>query len=194
MNSDPAELLALVVQAKREALLRAHRHRLRRADLEDCYGQAAFELLRSVRKGKRFAGREHIARTFEQRFVSRVQDQVRATRGRSLDRSLHESALAFGDIDPAGIEVEDVRADIHDLVVRRIELRRLCAAIPELTSDQRLVLAAQVSDVGCMPFCQSTGWSREKYRKVAQRGRARLRSLTSSESVSRAGVASRVKA
>ena len=42
---DPAEEVALVARARRELLLRAHRHRLRREDLEDCYSQATLELL-----------------------------------------------------------------------------------------------------------------------------------------------------
>jgi hypothetical protein len=33
----------------------------------------------------------------------------------------------------------------------------------------------------CVEFCRRFGWSKEKYRKVAQRARARLRELLASE-------------
>ena len=50
---DPAEEVALVARAKRELLLRVHRYRLRREDLEDCYGQATLELVAHARSGRR---------------------------------------------------------------------------------------------------------------------------------------------
>ncbi len=53
---DPAEAVALVACAKREVLLRVHRYRLRREDLEDCYSQATLELVVLARSGRRFAG------------------------------------------------------------------------------------------------------------------------------------------
>lgn len=172
-------MLAAVVRAKREALLRAHRHRLRRDDLEDCYGQATYELLRSVQRGSsRFEGREHMANVLEQRFLSRVRDELRATRGRSLERTAHEGALALPIGVGAGIDVADEQADVHELVARRFELERVVRAAERLSSDQRLVLASQVCGVGCAELCRHTGWTTEKYRKVAQRGRARLRALT----------------
>ncbi len=40
-----------MVQARRELLLRSYRHRLRKEDLEDCYGQATLELLAQARAG-----------------------------------------------------------------------------------------------------------------------------------------------
>jgi hypothetical protein len=46
-----------------------------------------------------------------------------------------------------------------------------------LTRDQRLALAAQIGQVPPGVFCRHVGWSIEKYRKVAQRGRARLSRL-----------------
>jgi hypothetical protein len=52
---DPAEPVALVASAKREVLLRVHRHRLRPEDLEDCYGQATLELIVLARRGRAFA-------------------------------------------------------------------------------------------------------------------------------------------
>jgi len=44
-----------VARAKREVLLRAYRHRLRLEDLEDCYSQAALELVAQARKGRAFS-------------------------------------------------------------------------------------------------------------------------------------------
>jgi hypothetical protein len=43
--------VAHVARAKRELLLRVHRHRLRREDLEDCFSQATLELLANARRG-----------------------------------------------------------------------------------------------------------------------------------------------
>ncbi len=63
------------------------------------------------------------------------------------------------------------------LATLREELRRVRALAWSLTSDQRLVLAAQIGQIECSEFCLRYGWSAEKYRKVAQRARARLRAL-----------------
>jgi hypothetical protein len=52
---DPAEEVALVARAKRAAVLRANRHQLGHEDLEDCYSQAALELIAHVREGHVFA-------------------------------------------------------------------------------------------------------------------------------------------
>ena len=71
-----------MAQARRDLLLRAHRFRLRKEDLEDCYSQATLELIGQVHRGARFAGRTHLARVLEQRFVSRIHDRRRAISGR----------------------------------------------------------------------------------------------------------------
>ena len=77
-----------------------------------------------------------------------------------------------------GIEVEDVRAEIERLVLLRLDLRNLGRVIGELTADQRLILTSLVdSEMDCVQFCGRFGWSKEKYRKVSQRARARLREL-----------------
>jgi hypothetical protein len=63
-------------------------------------------------------------------------------------------------------------------VFARIEVRRLRELIADLTRDQQLVLASQVLvDMEPAEFCARYGWSVEKYRKVAQRGRSKLRVL-----------------
>ncbi len=46
----------MVASAKRGLLLRMHRHRLRREDLEDCFSQATLELITHVKAGGLFAG------------------------------------------------------------------------------------------------------------------------------------------
>jgi hypothetical protein len=48
-GEDPAELVAQVSALKRELLLRVHRHRLSREDLEDCFSQATLELISRAR-------------------------------------------------------------------------------------------------------------------------------------------------
>jgi DNA-directed RNA polymerase specialized sigma24 family protein len=176
---DPAEELALVARAKRELLLRVHRHRLRREDLEDCYSQATLELLAQARRGTRFSSRLHIANTLEQRFLSRVHDRRRALSGRSPMQAALELAMPLDGIEPAQVDVVDRRAELDALVILREDLRRLRSAARELTADQRLVLASQVGlQMSASEFCRLHRWSPEKYRKVAQRARARLRHLT----------------
>jgi DNA-directed RNA polymerase specialized sigma24 family protein len=180
LPGDPAEQVALVARAKREMLLRAYRRWLRREDLEDCYGQATLELLAGVRRGQRFSDRRHLANALEQRFLSRVRDRLRARRGRSPLQAALEEALPLGG--PGALEIPDLRAEVHPLVARRLELGRVCAVASELTPDQRLVLACQVSlGMDRAEFCRRFGWTFEKYRKVAQRGRARLRALADGE-------------
>jgi DNA-directed RNA polymerase specialized sigma24 family protein len=185
--------MALVAQAKRESLLRAHRHRLRKEDLEDCYGQATLELLARLRGGAALLTRAHMANVLEQRFLSRIQDRRRALQGRSPAQAALDNALPLGD-GSEGIQVADVRAEIDKLVLLRMELRSLGRMINELTPDQRLVLSSQIdSEMDCAEFCHRFGWSKEKYRKVAQRARARLRELLrmSEESSCAAAVPSR---
>jgi hypothetical protein len=51
----PAEEVARVARERRELLLRAHRFRLRREDLEDCYSQATLELVLAARRGASYS-------------------------------------------------------------------------------------------------------------------------------------------
>jgi DNA-directed RNA polymerase specialized sigma24 family protein len=172
--------MALVAQARRALLLRAHRHRLRKEDLEDCYSQATLELLAQARGrgGGAYLTRAHMANVLEQRFLSRIHDRRRALRGRSPAQAMLDTALPLGDGGGVGIEIADVRAEIDKLVMLRIDLRSLGALVHELTPDQRLVLVSNAdSGIECAQFCDRFGWSKEKYRKVSQRARARLREL-----------------
>jgi DNA-directed RNA polymerase specialized sigma24 family protein len=89
-----------------------------------------------------------------------------------------EAAMSLDGDEHVRFEVVDVRAQVEDRVIRRYELARINALARELTPDQRLVLATQTAlQMGCAEFCDRYGWSSEKYRKVAQRARARLRQL-----------------
>ena len=158
-------------------MLGVHRFRLRREDLEDCYSQATIELLLAARAGKSFAGRAHIANSIEQRFLSRVRDRRRALSGRSPMQAAIEGAVRL-DGDELVIELEDRRSETERVVILRHELERLRAHALRLTPDQRLVLASQIAlGMGCEEFCRLHSWSPEKYRKVAQRARARLKQL-----------------
>jgi DNA-directed RNA polymerase specialized sigma24 family protein len=176
---DQLEEMALVAQARREILLRVHRHRLRKEDLEDCYSQATLELLASLRARRTsLQTRAHMANVLEQRFLSRIHDRRRALRGRSPVQAALDDALPLRDSGDDGIEVADARAEIERLVISRMDLRSLGRVMHELTPDQRLVLLSHIdSGIGCAQFCLRFGWSKEKYRKVSQRARARLREL-----------------
>lgn len=154
-----------------------HRHRLRREDLEDCYSQATLELIAHVKAGGSFAGREHIANALELRFVSRARDRRRALSGRSPIHAALEQAETLGTIAGEGVEIVDHGAAIDAKVILREELRRLTRLVGLLSADQRRILASQIGGEPCAQFCSRRGWSREKYRKVAQRARARLREL-----------------
>jgi hypothetical protein len=176
LSRDPAEAVAAVAAAKREVLLRVHRHRLRREDLEDAYAQASLELVVLARRGRPFASRGHIANSLEQRFLARVQDRRRAVSGRSPIAAALEGAVSLGASDDA-IDLPDERADPLRVAIARDELARLRGHLSALTQDQRLLLESQLSEITCEEMCASQGWTREKYRKVAQRARGRMRSL-----------------
>jgi DNA-directed RNA polymerase specialized sigma24 family protein len=178
-----------VVRAKRELLLRAHRNRLRREDLEDCYSQAALELVAHACKGGAFWSRVHVGNVLEQRFLSRINDRRRALSGRSPMQAALEGAVSIGAAGESAIEVADVRAELEALVMLRHDLGRIERLAREnLTGDQRLVLASQVGlPLSTRDFCHRFGWSQEKYRKVAQRARRRLRALMAADELVAAG-------
>ena len=166
------------MRAHRERLLYAHSHRLRPDDLEDCYAQTSLELVVRARHGVPFRNSVHIVRVLERRFLSRIQDRRRALAGRSPTQAAFEHALADDSLRGAEDRVCDRRLDTERLVELRLELRRMADLLLRLTPDQRLVLASQIFlQMECAEFCERHGWSREKYRKVAQRARARLREL-----------------
>jgi DNA-directed RNA polymerase specialized sigma24 family protein len=177
-TSDPAEEVAIVARSRRELLLRVHSFRLRWAELEDCYSQATLELVMHARAGGVFASRTHLAHVIEQRFLSRIYDRRRALAGRSPMQATLEAALPIGDTVGGPVEPVDPRANPELRAIHREELRRVLAAAESLTPDQRMLLACQVGlQMDRETFCRRFDWSAEKYRKVAQRARARLRSV-----------------
>jgi DNA-directed RNA polymerase specialized sigma24 family protein len=172
--------IALVSCARRDLLLNVHRHRLRREDLEDCYSQTSLELIAHVRGGGVFASRAHIANAIELRFVSRIRDRRRALGGRSPLQAALEQAVPLagsdvGDGADGAVHVIDARACVEAQVAARDDLREIGRALRELSRDQRRVIASQLAGESCEACCSHLGWSREKYRKVAQRARIRLR-------------------
>jgi DNA-directed RNA polymerase specialized sigma24 family protein len=170
--------VALVARAKRELLLQANRYRSRREDLEDCYSQATLELVAYVQQGGVFADRVHLGNVLELRFLSRVRDLRRALGGRSPMQAALEVAISLGAVGEEEVAIVDRRAEVEKLVMLRHDLRRIQLLARELTADQRLVLACQLGrELTPREFCRCFGWSPEKYRKVAQRARARLRRL-----------------
>jgi DNA-directed RNA polymerase specialized sigma24 family protein len=151
---------------------------LRKEDLEDCYSQATMELIGQVHRGARFAGRIHIARVIEQRFVSRIHDRRRAISGRSSTQTALEQAATLAATPEEGqLDIADWRPSVEQQVIVRQELRAIREVVPALSLDQRLVLVNQLDGLGPGEFCARHEWSAAKYRKVAQRARARLREL-----------------
>jgi len=76
------------------------------------------------------------------------------------------------------IAIADRQADVETLVMLRYELCRIEFLARELSPDQQFALACELSlETGCEEACRCCGWSPAKYRKVAQRARARLRLL-----------------
>ncbi len=176
-RGDPVEAVARVAAARRDRLLRVNRRRLRWEDLEDCYSQATLELVARAQRAP-FASPEHIVNALEQKFSSRIDDRRRAIGGRSPIEAAIATALPVDAPEAGAGELEDRNAEVVRQVSGRIEVRRLREVACELTDDQRLVLACQISlGMDCAEFCRRFGWSAEKFRKVAQRARARLRAL-----------------
>lgn len=168
-------------RARRAFLLRLHRHKLRPHDLEDAYSQATYELLLFVLRGGRFACRRQLASAVEHRFLSRVSDRRRALAGRSPAQALLEDAAALDSEEARQAPSREGWCDPERVVLLRQELREISAQLGRLTADQRLVIGSQALAVDRAEFIATHRWSGEKYRKVAQRGRARLRALTGRE-------------
>ncbi len=176
-RGDPVEAVARVAVARRDRLLRVHRRRLRWEDLEDCYSQATLELVARAQRDP-FASPEHIVNALEQKFSSRIDDRRRAIGGRSPIEMAMARALPVDGPEGGAGELEDRGAEVVRKVADRLEVSRLREVAAELTDDQRLVLACQISlGMDCAEFCRRFGWSAEKFRKVAQRARGRLRAL-----------------
>jgi DNA-directed RNA polymerase specialized sigma24 family protein len=177
LRHDPAEAVARIAHARRDRMLRIHRRRLRWEDLEDCYSQATLELVTRSRRSP-FTSIAHVQNALEQKFLSRIEDKRRAVGGRSSIEAAIARSLPVDSPEYAASELEDRRAAVEQQVIARTELHRVREVIGDLTRDQQLVLASQVCvDMGVSEFCAQYGWSVEKYRKVAQRARGKLRIL-----------------
>src|SRR3954471_25016731 len=175
--TDPAERVAKVLETRRELLLGVHRHRLGHEDLEDCLGQAALELVSRARATP-FVDDRHIANALEQKFLSRVTDRQRALAGRSAMAAAARDAVRLDADDALEIDLPGAGSDLAEAVADRDRLRRVREVAAELSDDQRLVLACQVSlGMESAEFCEQFDWSPEKFKKVAQRARARLTKL-----------------
>jgi DNA-directed RNA polymerase specialized sigma24 family protein len=174
---EAVEQVARVAQAKRGVLLRAYRHMLYRDDLEDCYSQATLELIARARDGIPFSDELHVANTLELRFGSRIRDLRRARGGRSPMQAAMASALSIDGPEGGELAVIDPRADLETIVHMRGELRRVQSSARQLSADQQLALACQLADARPDEVRRQLGWSAEKYRKAAQRGRSRLKAL-----------------
>jgi DNA-directed RNA polymerase specialized sigma24 family protein len=177
VGGDPAEAVAQIATARRGRLLRIYRRRLRWEDLEDCYSQATLELVTRSRRAP-FVSHEHILNALEQKFLSRIEDRRRAIGGRSAIETAMARAVPVDSPEHGAGELEDRSAAVERQVIARTEVGRLREVIADLSRDQQLVLASQVCvDMSASEFCARYGWSVEKYRKVAQRARGKLRLL-----------------
>lgn len=171
--------VAEVAASRLDRLVSVHRHRLRRADLEECLSQAMIELVLAVRRGRQFAGDAHIEHAFEQRFLSRVIDQQRAAAGRSPARAGQERAVRI-DAQPASARDAIVGSSPtpEAIVVAREHVLEITRRALLLSEDERTVFASRIGLLGdASEVCEARGWTREKYRKLAQRGRNRLERL-----------------
>lgn len=173
-----ADVIARVAIENWPRLLRVHRQRLAREDLEDCLAQATYELLAAtIQDGVRFADREAVRIAFELRVDSRIIDRRRAFAGRSpITAATHHACR----LDALANAFASSSEDPLSIVLVREQLACLTRAAAEsLSSDQRLVLRSQLRCERPAAFCASHDWSLARYHKTAQRARLRLRRLAS---------------
>jgi DNA-directed RNA polymerase specialized sigma24 family protein len=168
------DLVADAASTKRDLLLRVYRHRLPKPDLEDCLQQATLELVIQARRGNIRADRRFIEHALENKFKSRIIDVHRAIGGRSPAAAANARSVS---IDRFAEQLPGSQDTAQQVIVSD-ELRRITGVLSQLTPDQRLVIASQTFGRATpAEFCERHGWGLEKYRKVAQRGRARLEKL-----------------
>jgi len=170
-----SELIAREALALRATLIRVYRSNASREDLEDLYSQAVLELLARAERDPTLTSADHIRHALRQKFYSRILDHHRALAGRSP--ATHARARTRPLDDTLDQHIGD--RDGLDQLVAHETLRELAAAIRELTPDQQLVLASQLNGETPRECCSHTGWTIDKYRKTAQRARARLCAHTS---------------
>ena len=167
-----------MARAKRELLLRVHRHRLRGRISRTATARRRSSCSRT-RARRALLQPRRTSRTLSSSGFSRG-STIAGARSRDAARCRRRSRRPCRSTasSRSRSSVVDVRAELETLVMLREDLRRVRALAQELTPDQRLVLACQVGlQMAPAEFCRRYGWSPEKYRKVAQRARARLRQL-----------------
>jgi hypothetical protein len=120
-----------------------------------------------------------VENALEQKLTSRIEDRRRALSGRSpIESALAGAVQVDAPAAEGGRELVDPTAEVVSRVANADELRRIWEVMADLSEDQKLVLSAQSHlDLDCAAFCDRYGWTAEKYRKVAQRARAKLRVL-----------------
>jgi hypothetical protein len=170
-----AELIAQEAIRLRPHLIRTHHHAARREDLEDLYSQTMLELLARAQRDPTLNSAAHIRAALRQKFEARIVDHHRAAAGRSPAAAAREHAQQLDDITERLATHRDPAADLAN----RETMREVLAAWRQLTDDQRLVITSQLRGEQPRDCCARAGWSLEKYRKVAQRSRARLTAATS---------------
>lgn len=177
-TTTPDEHLVRVLARRRAVLLGSYWFALGREDLEDALAQATLEVLLAARR-RWLLDERHLANVLEQKFRCRIIDRRRALQGRSpMERALATSVrLRPGGAWPAAVvDLVDERSDVEARVVAIDELWRIARAARRcLSPDQRAVIAHQAGGGRAGEFTDRHVWSAEKYRKVGQRGRARLR-------------------
>jgi len=166
------DLIAQEAIALRRSLIAHHgRGPVGWQDLEDVYSQATLELLARAKRDPTLRTRAHIRNALRQKFADRVLDEQRARGGRSPAAYARAHAQP---LDTAWRALADER-DAPAQLIALEDLAELRDAIGQLTDDQRLVLSSQLAGEPPRDCWERAGWSDEKYRKVAQRARARVR-------------------
>lgn len=182
LGADPADAVARVALARRASLLRVHGRKLPEDDLEDCFSQATMELVSRARVRERaFESDAHIANALEQKLTSRIADRRRALEGRSAKESAFRAALGANqgiEEGPPVIErVADPRPSVEDQVQARLTLAQIQEVVRDLSEDQRTVLVCQDLGMSGEEVCARFDWSAAKFRKTAQRARAKVVAL-----------------
>ena len=164
-------MIARVIAAKRDTLLRVYRHRLSDEDLQDCFSQATLELVARARAGRPFASDLHAARALEQKFASRITDEYRSSHGRSAARTAQREARG---LDTVSDEIASYTEDTATIAERRDEAKGLLAALARLSERDRTLLLGRLRGLPPALIAAQHGLTIETYRKATQRATARL--------------------
>jgi DNA-directed RNA polymerase specialized sigma24 family protein len=168
------EVIAREALALRAILIRVHADQGSREDLEDLFSQAILELLKRARRDSALNTPGHVRNALRQKFASRIVDHRRALAGRSAAAHIGTRTC------PLELVAEQLvgSQDTARYVLAREEIRAVTHAMGGLTRDQRLVISSRLNGESPSQCCERTGWTIAKYRKLSQRARARLRTLS----------------